>query len=77
MTITDKEEKRLERLTIRVDREFNQWLDRVAAYRGIDKSKLVRFAIEEWTENHKAELTPSLFKWLWEWKERRSRKDIL
>lgn len=73
----DKEEKKLERLTIRVDREYNQWLDDVARYINKDKSKLLREAVELWTKEHTSELPPHLYKWLWEWKERRSRKGIL
>jgi hypothetical protein len=76
LTMADKkeDEKKLERLTIRVDREFNEWLDDVAAYKGVDKSKITRWAIEEWTERHAVELTPKLFKWLHDWKERRRRR---
>jgi predicted transcriptional regulator len=65
-----------ERLTFRVEPDYNIWLDALAAYLGTDKSKLVRKALDEFVENHMDELSPRLSRWWKEWREHRGRAGI-
>lgn len=69
----DKEEKVWDRLSIRVEPEFNQCLEQLAASKGIDKSKLTRFALEEYLEKHESEFAPRLIRWFKELLSRRGR----
>jgi hypothetical protein len=70
----DKE--RHDRLTIRIDRDYNNWLDLVVAYLASDKSKFVRNALDEYVERHEHEFHPRHFRWWKEWRERRGRAGI-
>jgi len=61
---------RHERVTFRVEPDYHKWLQAVAAYLQIDKSKLIRMAILEWVNHHERDLSPRLVRWLKEWRER-------
>lgn len=62
---------RHERVTIRVDPHYNNWLDLVAAYLSTDKSKFIRKALDYYVEHHEDEISPKLFR---QWKESREHR---
>jgi Ribbon-helix-helix protein, copG family len=65
------------RVTIRVDPEYREAMQRAAAELGINQSILVRNAVQEYVERNQKHFSAPLFRFFRIWREDRSRMNML
>jgi hypothetical protein len=65
-----------ERITFRVEPDYNMLLDAVAAYLITDKSKLIRMALDYYVDHHEDKLSPRLLRRWKDWREHHGRAGI-
>jgi hypothetical protein len=65
------------RLTIRIDPEYGDALDNLAKELGLNKSIVIRKAIQEYVERQERYLSPPLFRFFLKWRQNRNRYGMM
>jgi predicted transcriptional regulator len=64
------------RLTIRIDPEYSEALDKASKELGLNKSIIIRNAIQEYVERQERHFSPALFRFFLKWRQDRKRYNM-